>query len=344
MSSVDDRILIAGPAWVGDMVMAQSLFKVLRAQSPQAKIDVVAPPWSEPLLARMPEVRRAVPLHVGHGELKLGERLRTGRSLRGERYTHAIVMPRSLKAALVPFFASIPLRTGFRGEMRYGLLNDVRRLDKAQLDQTVKRFMALGLPRGAELPEPPYPSLEIDAQNRERFAGRLDAGQRDVVALMPGAAYGPAKCWPLDYFGELAAALAHHGTAVVVLGSKGEHAVGEQIRQAGGDGVFNLCGETRLEETVDILSLARAAVTNDSGLMHVAAAAGTHVIAIYGSSSAAFTPPLTASKTIVSLGLDCSPCFERECPLGHLRCLREITPADMLIHVQSVLRLKPGQS
>ena len=204
--------------------------------------------------------------------------------------------------------------------------------------------MALGLPRGAELPEPPYPSLEIDAQNRERFAGRLDAGQRDVVALMPGAAYGPAKCWPLDYFGELAAALAHHGTAVVVLGSKGEHAVGEQIRQAGGDGVFNLCGETRLEETVDILSLARAAVTNDSGLMHVAAAAGTHVIAIYGSSSAAFTPPLTANKTIVSLGLDCSPCFERECPLGHLRCLREITPADMLIHVQSVLRLKPGQS
>ena len=344
MSSVDDRILIAGPAWVGDMVMAQSLFKVLRAQSPQAKIDVVAPPWSEPLLARMPEVRRAVPLHVGHGELKLGERLRTGRSLRGERYTHAIVMPRSLKAALVPFFASIPLRTGFRGEMRYGLLNDVRRLDQAQLDQTVKRFMALGLPRGAELPEPPYPSLEIDAQNRERFAGRLDAGQRDVVALMPGAAYGPAKCWPLDYFGELAAALAHHGTAVVVLGSKGEHAVGEQIRQAGGDGVFNLCGETRLEETVDILSLARAAVTNDSGLMHVAAAAGTHVIAIYGSSSAAFTPPLTANKTIVSLGLDCSPCFERECPLGHLRCLREITPADMLIHVQSVLRLKPGQS
>ena len=338
MSSVADRILIAGPAWVGDMVMAQSLFKVLRAQSPQAVIDVVAPPWSGPLLARMPEVRRAVPLPIGHGELKLAERIRTGRSLRAERYTHAIVMPRSLKAALVPFFASIPTRTGFRGEMRYGLLNDVRRLDKNRLDQTVKRFIALGLPRGAELPEPPHPSLEIDAQSRERFAERLAGGQRDVVALMPGAAYGPAKCWPINYFGELAAALVRLGAAVVVLGSRGEHAVGEQIREAGGDGVINLCGETRLEETVDILSLARAAVTNDSGLMHVAAAAGTHVIAIYGSSSATFTPPLTERKTIVSLDLDCSPCFERECPLGHLRCLREITPADVLVDVRSVLQ------
>jgi heptosyltransferase-2 len=228
--------------------------------------------------------------------------------------------------------------------MRYGLLNDVRQLDKKRLDQTVKRFITLGLPRGAELPVPPHPSLEIDAQSCERFAQRLDIGQRDVVALMPGAAYGPAKCWPLNYFGELAAALVRLGTAVVVLGSRGEHAVGEQIHQAGGAGVFNLCGETRLEETVDILSRSRAAVTNDSGLMHVAAAAGTHVIAIYGSSSATFTPPLTEHKTIVSLDLDCSPCFERECPLGHLRCLREITPADVLVDVQSVLHPSRDQS
>jgi len=334
---VNDRILIAGPAWVGDMVMAQSLFKLLRENSPQAVIDVVAPPWSEPLLARMPEIRRAVPLPIGHGELKLGERIQAGRALRAERYTRAIVMPRSLKSALVPYFARIPKRTGFRGEMRYGLLNDVRQLDKQRLDQTVKRFMALGLPPEAELPSPPCPALEIDADNRSRFAEQLGAGERNVVAMMPGAAYGPAKCWPLEYFGELAASLSGQGVAVVVLGSKGEHAVGEQIRQAGGEGVFNLCGETRLEETVDILSLSSAAVTNDSGLMHVAAAAGTHVVAIYGSSSAAFTPPLTDRKTIVSLDLDCSPCFERECPLGHLRCLRDITPGDVLVKVSAVL-------
>lgn len=340
MSSEDDRILIAGPAWVGDMVMAQSLFKLLRTQSPRAVIDVVAPAWSEPILDRMAEVRRTVTLPVGHGELKIGERYRLGRSLRAERYTHAIVMPRSLKAALVPFFANIPRRTGFRGEMRYGLLNDVRRLDKRRFDQTVKRFMALGLPPDAELPDPPYPELATDAGNRARFAAQLGAESKDIVALMPGAAYGPAKCWPLEYFGELAATLAADGAVVVILGSKGEHEVGQRIRATSGEGVFNLCGETRLEETVDILSLARAAVTNDSGLMHVAAAAGTHVVAIYGSSSPDFTPPLTDSKTIISLGLECSPCFERECPLGHLRCLRDITPDRVSADVRSV----PGRA
>lgn len=343
MPSPDDRILIAGPAWVGDMVMAQSLFKLLRRQSPDAAIDVVAPPWSEPLLARMAEVRRALPLPVGHGELKIAERYRIGRSLRGERYTRAIIMPRSLKAALVPFFAGIPRRTGFRGEMRYGLLNDVRRLDKERLDQTVKRFIALGLPPEAGLPAPPHPELATDPDNRARFAARLAGDGRAVVALMPGAAYGPAKCWPLDYFGELAAKLIALDAAVVVLGSKVEHAVGEQIRVRGGDGVVNLCGETLLEETVDILSLAGAAVTNDSGLMHVAAAAGTQVVAIYGSTSAAFTPPLTDRKTIISLGLDCSPCFARECPLGHLRCLRDINPDRVLDAVRMSLSPAPGR-
>ncbi|MBT8441499.1 MAG: lipopolysaccharide heptosyltransferase II [Gammaproteobacteria bacterium] len=342
MSSADERILIAGPAWVGDMVMAQSLFKLLREKSPGAVIDVVAPAWSEPILDRMAEVHRTVTLPVGHGELKLAERYRVGRSLRAERYTRAIVMPRSLKAALVPFFAAIPLRTGFRGEMRYGLLNDVRRLDKSRLDQTVKRFMALGLPPDAALPYPPYPELATDAGNRARFAAQLGGEATDVVALMPGAAYGPAKCWPLEYFGQLAAALAADGTAVVVLGAKGEYEVGERIRAAGGDGVFNLCGETRLEETVDVLSMARAAVTNDSGLMHVAAAAGTHVVAIYGSSSPDFTPPLTDSKTIISLGIECSPCFERECPLGHLHCLRDISPDRVLADVRSVPAPAPG--
>jgi heptosyltransferase-2 len=291
----------------------------------------------------MPEVRRALPLPVGHGELKLGERMRVGRSLRDGGYAHAIVLPRSLKAALVPFFARVPLRTGFRGEMRYGLLNDIRDLDKSRLDQTVKRFLALGLPRDAELPSPPHPALSVDAENRARFAQRLGVAGREIVALMPGAAYGPAKCWPLDNFGELAASLVRDGAMVVVLGSKGEHDAGERIRALGGDAVLNLCGETRLEDTVDLLSLAGAAVTNDSGLMHVAAAAGTEVVAIYGSTSAAFTPPLTDKRTVISLGLDCSPCFARECPLGHLRCLRDIKPDRVLGAVRSALNRKRGR-
>lgn len=329
--------LVVGPAWVGDMVMAQSLFKLLRKKDPSASIDVVAPAWSEPLLARMPEVRNTVTLPLGHGQLGLATRYRIGRGLREHEYDRAIVIPRSLKSALVPFFADVPKRTGFRGEMRFGLLNDIHRLDVKRLDQTVKRFISLGLPAAADLPVPPEPRLEIDMANRDTLAERLGAGRRPVVALMPGAAYGPAKCWPIENFGQLAAGLAADGILVVVLGSAGEQAVGEQIRETGGADVLNWCGKTRLEDTVDVLSLAQVAVTNDSGLMHVAAAAGAHVAAIYGSTSVAFTPPLTESKTIFDLNLDCSPCFKRECPLGHLKCLRDIRPDRVLDGVRSAL-------
>jgi len=334
-----EKVLIVGPAWIGDMVMAQSLFKVLRQQNPETIIDVVAPAWSEPLLARMTEVRGAVLMPLGHGELGFMKRARIGREIRAERYDRAIVLPRSLKSALVPFFANIPKRTGFRGEMRYGLLDDVRELDRAVLNQTVKRFIALGLPPGAPLPEAPRPELARNEENWTTLATKLDLdSNRAAVALMPGAAYGPAKCWPIEYFAELATQLMASGAAVWVLGSKGEQAVGEEIRQRAGDGVRNLCGLTRLEDTVDILAMAAVAVTNDSGLMHVAAAAGAHVAAIYGSSSSEFTPPLTDRKTIFDLDLECSPCFQRQCPLGHLRCLRDIAPERVLAGVQYVLR------
>jgi heptosyltransferase-2 len=320
-----EKILIIGPAWVGDMVMTQSLAMVLRAREPGATIDVVGPPWSVPLVRRMPEVRRALVLDTRHGELALGARLALARELRAEGYTRAIVVPRSFKSALLPYFARIPLRTGFASELRGVLLNDVRALDRAILDQTVKRLVALGVPRGAPLPEPPQPRLAIDAANRDALLARL-ALATPAVALLPGAAYGPAKQWPIAYFGEIARGIAARGESVWVLGSAEERGLGEQIRSAAGARVRNLCGETRLEDAIDLLSAVRTAVTNDSGLMHVAAAAGTHVVAIYGSSSPAFTPPLTPRRTVHYLALECSPCFRRECPLGHLNCLRQLSP------------------
>lgn len=322
--------LIIGPAWVGDMVMAQSLFQFLRRQAPGSAIDVVGPPWSVPLVGRMPEVRHGIPLAVGHGELALGARRSLGRSLRREGYARAIVLPRSFKSALVPWFAGIPVRTGFAAELRGFLLNDARRLDRKVLDQTVKRFLALGVPAGAPVPEPPAPALRVDEANRRLLLARLGLGQRPAIALMPGAAYGPAKQWPTASFSTLAGQLIERGFEVWVLGSGGEQPLGEQIRSCAGARVFNLCGQTSLEDTVDLLSATRAAVTNDSGLMHVAAAAGTEVIAIYGSSSPHVTPPLTSRKSILYLGLDCSPCFKRECPLGHLNCLNQISPASVL--------------
>ena len=336
-----DKVLIVGPSWVGDMVMAQALYKLLRLEDPNVEIHVVAPPWSLPVLERMPEVARGIELAVGHGELGLQRRWTLARRLRAERYTRAIVLPRSAKAALVPWLAGVPRRTGFRGEWRYGLLNDVRSLE-ASLDQTVKRFLALGMPRGAavpgSLPAALQPRLRGDAQNLERL--RVAHGltrSAPFAALMPGAEYGPAKRWPAAHFGALAAELATAGADVLILGSAKERSIGDEVvTRAANARVRNLCGATSLADVVDLLAGSDVAVSNDSGLLHVAAAAGASVVALYGSSSPKFTPPLTDSAAVVSLEVECSPCFARECPLKHLRCLNDLTPATVLRAVDTL--------
>lgn len=306
--------------------MAQSLFRLLRERHAEAVIDVLAPAWSLPLIARMPEVGRGIALPAGHGELGLSKRWRLGRRLRAAGYSRAIVLPRSLKAALVPWFAGIPRRTGYRGEMRYRLINDMRPLDRETLDQTVKRFLALGLPRGETPAKVPRPALRVSKAAQRALIEKLGiATDRPVVALMPGAEYGPAKCWPIEYFTELAKLLSRAGYEVWILGSENDRAAAEPI--AAGSPAQNICGRTELVDAVDLLGLCRVAVSNDSGLMHVAAAVGTRVVAIYGSSTPRYTPPLAPDPVIHYLGIECSPCFERECPLGHLRCLREILPA-----------------
>jgi heptosyltransferase-2 len=331
------------------MVMAQSLYRLLRKRNPSTEIHVVAPPWSLPVLNRMPEVARGIELDVAHGEVGLGKRRTLGLQLRHERYSRAIVLPRSAKAALVPWFARIPRRTGFRGEWRYGLLNDVRKLD-ARLDQTVKRFVALGQERDQSAIESLDPSLRprlrADRDNlvRLRAEHALTPGAR-LVALMPGAEYGVAKRWPAAHYGELAAALAGGGADVVVLGSAKERGIGDEVVAAAANArVRNLCGRTALADVVDLLAASSVAVSNDSGLMHVAAAAGAPVVAIYGSSSPAFTPPLTDAAAILWLRLECSPCFARECPLGHLRCLKELTPRTVLEAIDTLQPSRPSSA
>ena len=319
-------ILIVGPSWVGDMVMAQSLVKLLEARRPGTPIDILAPGWSLPIIARMPEVRTGLVSPGGHGEASIAARRRLGIALRQKGYAQAIVLPRSLKAALVPWFARIPRRTGIRGEMRFGLINDMRPFDARALDQTVKRFVALGLEPGEPVTEIPQPALAVSPERQQASIERLSlATDRPVVAMMPGAEYGPAKCWPIEYFRELAGMLAAAGFAVWVFGSARDCPAGAAIAADGH--ARDLCGMTELEEVVDLMAACRYAVTNDSGLMHVAAAVGTRVVALYGSTTPDFTPPLADDARIHYLRLDCSPCFERQCPLGHLRCLREIRPA-----------------
>ncbi|MDR2688239.1 MAG: lipopolysaccharide heptosyltransferase II [Azoarcus sp.] len=331
------KILVVGPSWVGDMVMAQSLFKVLRATD-DCLIDVLAPAWSLPVLARMPEVNRGWTMPLGHGELGFGKRWALGRELGREAYAQAIILPGSLKSALVPFFARIPQRTAYRGEMRYLLVNDMHRLDRAALPMTVQRFIALGLPRGALQPSPfPLPRLVADAENQRALSARFGFDvARPPIAFMPGAEYGPAKQWPPAHYATLARALVDRGFQIWVLGSDKDSAAARVIAEAQSTdsaqstNVFDLSGRTTLGDAIDLLAMARAAVTNDSGLMHVAAALEVPLVAIFGSSSPEHTPPLATRVAIESLRLACAPCFKRHCPLGHTRCLTDIDPERVL--------------
>ncbi len=326
------KILVIGPSWIGDMVLAQPMIKLLRARHGEPVIDVLAPRWTLPLVERMPEVRRAIDLPAGHGELRLAARWKLARRLRSERYDEAIVLPNSFKSALVPFLAGIAIRIGYIGEARFGLLTNARRLPAKRLPQIAQRYAELALPRGEQL-RLPLPALELRVDDAARRAVLARLGlerQRPAVALCPGAEYGPAKRWPARYFAELAQGIAARGCSVWLIGSPNDAPLGAEIARAAGGACRNLCGETTLGEAIDVLSATGFVVTNDSGLMHVAAALGKPLIALYGSSSPEFTPPLSPNAQILTLGLQCSPCFERACPLGHFNCMNQLLPDRVL--------------
>lgn len=324
-------LLIIGPAWVGDMVMAQSLFIRLRERYPDAAIDVLAPGWSLPIIGRMPEIRAGIELPFAHGEFNFGGRRRLGLSLRDRGYAQALVLPNSWKSAVVPFFAGILRRTGYAREFRYGLLNDLRPLDKHLLKTTPQRFVALaddGPARAA--PTVPAPRFRADAERAAQLRADLSLGDGPAVALMPGAEYGPAKQWPAAYYAQLAAELGRQGIRSWIIGSKKEQPLGAEIVAASNGAAINLCGRTSLVDVIDLVSVARAVVCNDSGPMHIAAAAGAKLVAIYGSSTPDHTPPMTEQAAIHYRRLSCSPCFERTCPLKHTDCLNGIHPDEVL--------------
>lgn len=328
--------LIVGPAWVGDMVMAQSLFKQLKRIQPEYAIDVLAPRWSVPMLERMPEVRQAIVLDVGHGEFGLMKRWSLGRSLR-KQYQQAFVLPRSLKSALVPFFAGIPLRIGYIGETRYGLLNRIREFDTQRLDQTVKRYVNLALD-GKPIDIPiDYPLLTTNPQRQEALRQTLGLSDAmPAIALMPGAEFGPSKQWPVEHYRQIAIDLTAKGYQVWVLGSPKDQPAGAAIVAEGLPNVHNLCGKTALADAVDLIALCKGAVSNDSGLMHVAAAVRCPVVALYGATSPTFAPPLEEKAASLSLNLACSPCRERQCPLGHKKCLQDIAPTTVMAELEAL--------
>lgn len=334
MAEADKRYLIVGPSWVGDMIMSQTLYRLLRHRHPECSIDVLAPKASLPLVSRMPEINRGIVMKTGHGELGLGYRRGLGQQLQKNRYTHAIVLPNSLKSALVPFFADIPVRTGFRGEYRYLLINDMRMLLQDRMPRMIDRFNALGLKPGAPLPDDvpeAMPELMVDSENLAQLLDRfgIDA-TRPALGLCPGAEFGDAKRWPGKHFATVADTAIARGMNVLLFGGPNDADVASDIERAVPEHArrfcFNLAGETSLLDAVDLLSHCRQVVSNDSGLMHAAAAVGVPVAVMYGSTSPAFTPPLSDEALIFSTGISCSPCFKRVCPLGHKRCLTELQP------------------
>lgn len=330
------NILIVGPSWVGDMVMAQSLFRCLRQQHPDCRLDVLAPAWSKDLLQRMPEVDQALDLPLSHGELGLGKRWRLGRELAQQEYDQAIVLPNSFKSTLVPRFAGIPLRTGWRGEARGWLLNDCRKLDKEAYPLMVERFDALAYPPGASLPDPlPWPALQVEQSQISAVMQKLGLhNEREIVVLCPGAEFGPAKKWPEAHYAKVAGVLINEGNQIWIMGSAKDCNSAQQIiEQLPADkqsSCMNLAGKTSMGEAIDLMSKASLVISNDSGLMHIAAALKRRLIVLYGSTSPQFTPPLTDKVDILRLGLSCSPCFKRECPLGHLDCLNKLQPATVI--------------
>lgn len=339
-----ERILILGPSWVGDMVLAQSLFKSLKKSKPNCQIDVAAPAWTLPLIERMPEVSLGIALPFKHGQFAFWERVKFGKSLKKNGYHQAIILTNSFKSAILPFFARIPKRTSFLGEMRFGLINDIRPLDKKQLPRTVDRFVSLSsdLHSDANIQQSKSimnPSLIANRQNAANRLHQLGLGkpQQKVLGLCPGAEYGEAKRWPIEYYAEAANAALNKGWDVWLFGSEKDIPVTQAINQFTETRCVDFGGKTKLGDAIDLMSLCDTVISNDSGLMHVAAALDIKLIAVYGSSDPHHTPPMSPKAVIEYLGLACSPCFERVCPLGHLDCLKLIKPSQVIKHIQ----LKP---
>jgi len=336
--STKQRILIVAPSWIGDAILSQSLLVRLAAQHPAAAIDIFGAKWVLPVYRRMHEVADTIENPFGHGQLSLLKRRQMGRRLARRGYTHAYVLPNSLKSALVPWFAGIGSRIGFTGEMRYGLLTDRRTLDAQRLPLMVERFAWLAQPSGSELERPvTNPRLIVrpsEFSETCKLRGLPIPGR--LACFCPGAEYGPAKRWPTAHFAELSRELTKRGFTVWLLGSAADKPTGDEIVDASGNTAANLCGLTSLDEAVIVLSAAELVVTNDSGLMHVAAALDRPTVAIYGSSSPAFTPPLSAAARVVKLEIACSPCFARKCPLGHFDCMNKLDPATVVNHIEAL--------
>jgi heptosyltransferase II len=336
------RILVIAPNWIGDAVMSEPLLAAIKVSYPHAVIDVLATPWVAPVYRACSEVSELIEADLQHGQLQWGMRRALAAQIKKRDYASCYVLPNSLKSALIPWLANIPVRIGYQGELRRLLLTETKaNSPKTQRIPMVEHYANLCTPSHNVDAAVRVPQLSPTAAALESARMRLQAAgiQTDtLVVLCPGAEYGPSKRWPTAHFAALAQSIldATPTASVVLLGSPSDHAIGDAIISgaASQDRIFNWCGATSLDEAIAIISMCNNLVSNDSGLMHIGAALQIPQVAVFGSSDPNHTPPNSAKAIVISLHLPCSPCHQRECPLGHLNCLNQISPERVFAALQ----------
>lgn len=341
-------ILIIAPNWIGDAVMTQPLLAALKSQYPASTIDVLASTWVAPIYRACSEVNHVIEANFQHKQLQWGLRKQLANDLRLRGYQACFILPNSLKSALIPWMANIPFRIGYRGELRFGLINiALNNPSKINRPPMVEHYLALSQLLSDEetlAAKTLTPKLNVSSSAKQSIDKKLsdtNIDSKSVFIFCPGAEYGPTKRWPASHFAELANHLAQQlpNANIILLGSKSDHELAEAILQQSQDSVkiYNWCGKTSLDEAIALIGAAKAVVSNDSGLMHIAAALKIPQIAIFGSSDPAHTPPLSENAKVIWLNLPCSPCHKKECPLGHLKCLNDILPQQVLATLNTLL-------
>ena len=332
------RILIIAPNWIGDAVMSQPLLASLKSQFPEREIDVLASTWVAPIYRTCTEVSNVIEAPLEHGKLQWGLRKTLANKLSTNQYQTCIVLPNSLKSALIPWLAGIPVRIGYQGEMRFGLINrSLKNPSKVKRPPMTEHYLALSQlldPKqkdsASASKNPTLHILDFTKQAIEIKLSKAGINTDKLFVFCPGAEYGPTKRWPAEHFASLSRLLldADPNNQIILLGGKGDYALGEHIQSQVEDvsRIQNWCGDTSLDEAIALIGLCHGMVSNDSGLMHIGAALKKPQIAIFGSSDPHHTPPLSDHARIIWLNLPCSPCHKRECPLGHLKCLKDISP------------------
>ena len=335
-------ILIIAPNWIGDAVMTQPLLASLKSQYPESTIDVLASTWVAPIYRACAEVNDVIDAKFEHKQLQWGLRKQLAKELATKKYQACFVLPNSFKSALIPWLANIPFRVGYRGELRFGLINvALENPSKVNRPPMVEHYLQLGQLLNNEHTSPTTasltPQLNVSAEATHSVETKLKnvhIDQANIYVMCPGAEYGPTKRWPTSHFAHLAQSLIANNSnnQIVLLGSKGDYSLGSEIQAQAkqNDHIHNWCGDTSLDEAIALIGMSKAIISNDSGLMHIAAALKTPQVAIFGSSDPAHTPPLSDKAKVIWLNLPCSPCHKRECPLGHLKCLNDILPAQVL--------------